>query len=100
MWQQRNPDVDTALFVGEQIRCNATPQWEQNSCNTALPPETQHYVYAVLAQHFLAACYYARNYPESFPSNWEQHVDGYCQGVEVPSAAQVVDEAARHRSGR
>ena len=100
MWKQRHPDVDTALFVGEQIRCNATPQWEQSTCDTALPPETQHYVYNVLAQHFLAVCYYARNYPDSFPSEWDQHIDGYCQSVEVPSTAQVVDESSRHRSGR
>ena len=80
-------------FYGKNITCN--PQetdphkagTDTTYCGGRLPNQTQHYGYSIIAQHLLAVCYYATNYPDRFPE-WEVYteVDGYCQtALSVPS---------------
>jgi hypothetical protein len=77
-------------FYGSNI---TTRSHEEKSWNgSVMPTETQHYVYSIVAQHFLAVCYYAQNYPDdrAFQS-WTSHVgsDGYCKQFDVPTRDKV-----------
>ncbi len=48
------------------------------------------YVAAVLAAHFVAVCYYARNYIEEPAFDpWRKYNDGYCRSLDVPGRAAV-----------
>ncbi|MCB9760847.1 MAG: transglycosylase SLT domain-containing protein [Alphaproteobacteria bacterium] len=91
--QQEKLEFDPG-FVGKQIRC-ATNEFDDNDrCGSMLHRETQHYTYAIIAQHFLAVCYYATNYPDRPEFRpWRDFTrgDGYCNTViKVPT-----DEEAR-----
>jgi hypothetical protein len=46
-------------------------------------------VYPIIAQHLLAVCYYAQNYPQN-PAfkDWVDYVadkDGYCKQFKIPN---------------
>jgi len=79
-------------FYGDNIRCRShdSDSW----CGGGIPAETQHYVYSIVAQHFLAVCYYAQNYGEERAFQpWVQYVtrDGYCKSAfKVPSKSEVL----------
>jgi len=85
-------------FIGEQMRCEANDQFREGACKGMLPPETQHYVYRILAQHFLAVCFYAKNFPENTVfKSWARFEDGYCSQIKVPTLDEVADATRRRR---
>ena len=90
-WVDEYGESEGPHFYGRNIltRSHAAEAWG----GSKLPPETQHYVYSVVAQHLVAVCYYATNYPEdrAFKA-WRHHVtdtEGYCRALDVPSAQEV-----------
>jgi hypothetical protein len=92
-WKRNGGNESMAFrFVGDQMQCEANDQYKDGACKTFMPPETQHYVYRILAQHFLAVCFYAKNYPEiSAFKQWSRFEDGYCSQIKIPSTAEVRD---------
>lgn len=84
--EKRGLEADPG-FIGAQIQCTTNGVGDADTCGSALAPETQHYVYPVLAQHFLAVCYYAMNYGdrEAFRP-WRDLLDGYCSKLPVPTS--------------
>ena len=92
----KNGTEQGRLFTGANIRCRT---WnERSTCNAAYMAETQHYAYTIVAQHFLAVCYYAKNYgSDPAFSQWAFYVgsEGYCNKFKIPSREDV----ARKRRG-
>ncbi len=84
-------------FAGQNIRCrNHT---DKSACQGQLMAETQHYAYSVVAQHFLAVCYYAKNYGEDRAfTQWRFFTssEGYCTQFKIPTRDEV---RARRSSG-
>lgn len=79
-------------FIGKQIRCPDAAFNNSDKCGSLLHRETQHYSYAIIAQHFVAVCYYATNYgdrPEFQPWRDFARGDGYCTSIQVPSVEEV-----------
>jgi len=90
-WAEGRPDGDLPLFYGMNLTTDTpdTAGWE----GSVLPPETQHYVYTVVAEHLLAVCYYGLNYADQIPAFREYAAytegDGYCTRLTVPEAETV-----------
>ncbi|MFT4622849.1 MAG: hypothetical protein ACI8PZ_001505 [Myxococcota bacterium] len=90
-WSGEYGETEGPYFYGRNIltATHSDKAWN----GSKLPPETQHYGYSVVAQHLLAVCYYASNYPEDRAfSAWRHHVsdaDGYCRQFDVPSSSDV-----------
>ncbi|MEQ1505372.1 MAG: transglycosylase SLT domain-containing protein [Myxococcota bacterium] len=87
--QRAGPDAGRS-FVGQNIRCRTAA--ERATCDAAFLAETQHYAYTIVAQHFLAVCYYAKNYAEEAAFGpWTPFVasDGYCNRFDVPTREEV-----------
>ena len=82
-------------FLGAQIKCETLDPDKKSFCGSRLDPYTQHYTYKILAQHFLAVCYYGSNYSDDkrFES-WKQYTrgDGYCTRIKVPTREQVEEK--------
>ena len=84
-------------FYGDNLTCVDLKETDYDSmsatCGGVLWNHTQHYAYNIVAQHFLAVCYYAKNYAnENSFSPWKQWARGnnYCeQLIEVPTKAEV-----------
>ncbi|MCB9675042.1 MAG: transglycosylase SLT domain-containing protein [Alphaproteobacteria bacterium] len=77
-------------FYGDNILCK--DHLGNERCGSLLQPETQHYAYNIVAQHFLAVCYYAKEYGEEAAFEpWRQWVidDSYCEQFKIPSKAEV-----------
>ena len=85
--KQRAPD-----FYGANIKCDPAVMdphvagYYSTTCDGYIPNQTQHYGYSIVAQHLLAVCYYAKNFPSDFPKSWENYLigDGYCKSINVP----------------
>jgi len=80
-------------FLGETITCK-TANFENKSCGGYFVGETQHYAYNIIAQHFLAVCYYGLNHGEdSAFEDWKRYVrgDGYCSRTanKLPTSEEV-----------
>ena len=90
-WVGEYGETEGPFFYGRNILTGSHAEKAWNG--SKLPPETQHYVYSVVAQHLLAVCYYASSYPEDRAfSAWKHHVsdaDGYCRKFDVPSSTDV-----------
>ncbi|MBX2800593.1 MAG: hypothetical protein KTR31_23135 [Myxococcales bacterium] len=89
-WLARNPGKGS-LFTGQNIKCRSHA--DKGTCGGAYLAETQHYAYTIVAQHFLAVCYYAQNYgQERAFAPWRLFTssDGYCSTFDVPSRAEVL----------
>ncbi|MEQ1570097.1 MAG: transglycosylase SLT domain-containing protein [Myxococcota bacterium] len=89
--KKNGPDVGRS-FVGQNIRCGTAK--DEGYCNASYPAETQHYAYTILAQHFLAVCYYAKNYGEQAaftPWRFYAGSDGYCDAFRIPTRTEVRD---------
>jgi hypothetical protein len=84
-------------FIGEQIQCTDNSFASTDTCGSVLIPETQHYVYSIIAIHFLAVCYYAKNYGDAAAvyEDWVKYTreDGYCNRLEVPSRSEVLEHS-------
>ena len=85
-------------FYGANITCVGAKPEDLNErvngrCGGLIANETQHYAYSITAQHILAACYYAKNYPEQ--EIWGQYNNqlygdgGYCHTLNVPDRAEL-----------
>ena len=80
-------------FIGQNMTCTtkealAGSLGPNDRCGGKMGKETQHYVYNILAQHILAACYYGQNYADNpaFADYQKLTVgSGYCKAFEVPS---------------
>lgn len=90
-WVKTNGAAMGPQFYGSQIRCRThdDPSW----CGSLFAAETQHYGYTIIAQHFLAVCYYAKNYGEDTAFRpWVSHVttkEGYCRQFKIPTKEEV-----------
>lgn len=85
----KNP-ADGAYFYGSNLKC--TDQHSKKWCGSPFPPEGQHYVHQIVGQHFLAVCYYARNYgSDPAFSAWSRFVEaeGYCTEMKIPTSQEV-----------
>jgi len=83
-------------FVGQNIRC--PDHRGGRRCGARIYAQTQHYAYSVIAQHLVAACYYAKNYgsePAFAPYRSYLSSDGYCSALDVPDKAEVRARGAR-----
>lgn len=89
-WVKKNGASQGLFFTGQNIRCGT---WDERSpCGAAYMAETQHYAYNIVAQHLLAACYYARNYgedPAFTPYRKYMASDGYCESMDIPTKEEV-----------
>ena len=77
-------------FVGQSIRCD--DHRGARRCGAEIYAQTQHYTYTIIAQHMVAACYYAKNYgsePAFAPYRGYLSSDGYCSTLEVPDRTEV-----------
>jgi len=89
--KQINEEYD-ASFIGQQIKCEGNSFASHDRCGGVLNPETQHYVYPIIAIHFLAVCYYGQNYgndPIFKPYTQYLGEESYCANIDVPTADQV-----------
>lgn len=81
-----------STFLGKQILCPDAAFNNGDKCGSLLHRETQHYAYTIIAQHFVAVCYYATNYgdrPEFAPWRDFARGNGYCSEINVPSSQEV-----------
>jgi hypothetical protein len=89
-WIDDNGERQAANFYGQNILCEGHAGNEM--CGSLLMPETQHYAYNIVAQHFIAVCYYAQEYP-SDPAfrEWQTWNDdnSYCSAFNIPSKSEV-----------
>jgi hypothetical protein len=86
----KNGPAQGVAFTGANIRCRTSD--ERSTCNAAYLAETQHYAYTIVAQHFLAVCYYAKNYgadPAFGPWSFYVGSEGYCRQFRVPTREDV-----------
>ncbi|MBW1878973.1 MAG: hypothetical protein JRI25_14400 [Deltaproteobacteria bacterium] len=86
-WAKGRPGRELPDFYGANL---TTPTPDQQGWNgSLLPPETQHYVYTAIAEHFLAVCYYGLNYADQIPAfrtyAGYTDADGYCTKLAVPT---------------
>ena len=87
-WRAKAPGEE-ARFAGANIKSEspAEPTWS----GSLLPPETQHYAYAAVAQHLVAVCYYGKNHSDKTAfAGWAGHHEGWCQSFDIPSTAEVL----------
>jgi hypothetical protein len=79
-------------FTGKQVRCTDNDFTNHDACGSELHRHTQHYAYKIIAQHFLAVCYYGMNYgnDKNF-AEWRDYSrgSGYCTSLGIPTAQQV-----------
>lgn len=92
-WAANHSPSEYHRFYGDNIKCPTRKTVDSNRCGSALPIETQHYAYSIIAEHLVAVCYYAQNYGDQYPefAEWERFIgdDGYCSGFAIPSADEV-----------
>ena len=78
-------------FVGDNITC-ASATFVNDPCGGFLMDQSQHYAYNIIAQHFLAVCYFAAAHGDNPAFKpWHDYVrgDGYCTRFQVPSLEKV-----------
>lgn len=79
-------------FYGDNILCETHVQADNGSCGSGLMAETQHYAYNIVAQHFLAVCYYSQEYgSDTAFEHWGEWAldDSYCSNFKIPSKSEV-----------
>lgn len=94
-WLEDNQFEFDPKFLGSQITCETLDPETKSFCGSKLDPYTQHYTYKILAQHFLAVCYYGANYSDDKRfEEWKQYTrgDGYCTRIKVPTRQQVEEK--------
>ena len=64
------------------------------TCGGVIHAQTQHYVYTIIAQHMLAARYYAKNYPDVDEckeyQKFYRNKDGYCNAFKIPESSEIL----------
>jgi hypothetical protein len=86
--QDRDPS-----FVGQSVKCQTNDFRDRDRCDSELHQHAQHYAYKVIAEHLLAVCYYAHNYPdEPAFKDWAPFVGrgGYCGEFKIPERELVL----------
>ena len=87
---KKNKGTNGTTFYGDNLNCDLETDLLKNpmACyGGVLSNQTQHYAYKIVAQHILAVCFYAKNYPEdTIFSTWEKYTknSGYCSLLEMP----------------
>ena len=79
-------------YLGKQVKCKDASFLEQDGCGSTLHRETQHYAYAIIAQHLLAVCYYGQNYADMPEFRvWKDYArgDGYCTRIQIPTSEEA-----------
>ena len=74
------------------MKCKDASFLEQDGCGSTLHRETQHYAYAIIAQHLLAVCYYGQNYADMPEFRvWKDYArgDGYCTRIQIPTSEEA-----------
>jgi len=91
----KKTNTNGATFYGDNLTCDSKTDLLTNPgerCGGVLANQTQHYAYKIVAQHMLAVCFYAKNYPEdpNF-STWTKYTDSnsYCSQMEIPSLEEL-----------
>lgn len=80
-------------FAGDNIRCPKSSMFKNDMCGGYIYDQTQHYAYSVVAEHFLAACYYGLNHSDKAAfAPYRDYVrgDGYCGRLAVPERATIL----------
>lgn len=82
------------FFYGNNITCKGEDFVDDplsaTRCGGVLPNQTQHYGYSIIAQHMMAVCYYAINYPTEPPfDRWRKYKTGYCADIDIPTRDQA-----------
>ena len=76
-------------FYGDNILCSKDKdpfKYPVDTCGGVLSNQAQNYGYNVVAQHMLAVCFYAKNYPqEATFASWKPYLSGYCTKINVPT---------------
>lgn len=89
-WVRRSGPAQAPNFYGQNILCETNHGLKP--CGSLIMPETQHYAYNIVAQHFIAVCYYAQEYssmPEFEPwATWALD-DSYCEQFDIPTKTEV-----------
>ena len=94
-WMKSKTADDAPYFYGKNLTCpyhDIETAKEKCGGTWILHPQTQHYAYTIIAEHLLAVCYYAQNYPEEAVTQpWQKFVseDGYCKQFRIPGPDQV-----------
>jgi hypothetical protein len=84
-------------FIGDSLKC-ADVKFSPDRCGSPLFDQAQHYAYNIVAQHFLAVCYYGLNHDDNpVFKDWGPYVrsGGYCSRANIPDGDEV-----RRRIGR
>ena len=94
-------------FYGANITCVGEDYHNimrtNERCDGVLANQTQHYAYSIVAQHVLAACYYAKNHGEH--DTWKAYRDlvlgdGYCASLAIPTVEEVLKRSGNRMGGR
>jgi len=100
-WMAGKSAEEAPYFYGKNLTCpyhDIVTANEKCGGKWILHPQTQHYAYTIIAEHLLAVCYYAENYPdEPVTRPWQKFVrkDGYCKQFKIPSRDQVVKKRSK-----
>jgi len=99
-------DHDPHIY-GQNITCLGEQYHDimltNKRCEGVLANQTQHYAYSIVAQHVLAACYFARNHGQH--DTWKPYRDlvvgdGYCTSLSIPTAEEVLKRSGNRLGGR
>ncbi len=80
-------------FYGRNLTCldekyGDVVNLANETCGGVIANQSQHYAYSIVAQHILAACFYAENYG-TVHGEWQEYLkytydDNYCRTFEIP----------------
>ena len=91
-------------FIGKNMTCmtGTTCDGPNDRGGGKLGKETQPYVYLIISQHILAACYYGLNYSKEdvFEPYAKLTVGtGYCTGIDVPTKEETRARLSKKAAG-
>lgn len=94
MWAKKHDEGEWHKFYGENITTSSFDHGGGGDRKgSALPPETQHYAYTIIAEHLLAVCYYGQNYADQHKvfADYKQYTKGggYCNDLKIPTSDEV-----------
>ena len=81
-------------FYGMNLRCKKSETKDECKPKSVLYPRVQHYGYPIIAEHFLAACYYGINYANKHKI-FEEYRDkfggtnGYCNQLKIKTKQEL-----------
>jgi len=66
-WSKKVNKSKLHTFYGANLVCKKSDPKEECLKRSKILPRVQHYGYPIIAQHWLAVCFYGANYPEESP---------------------------------